>query len=157
MNIILMLASVAAFVSFCIHTFVGGRYAARPLLTSTGLPNAAKWLNYFTWHIVTVHLLVVTAVLACGAAGLVHRDAILLICILAGCVSVTSVAVTLKAGIPSLRFPASYVLGATAALSLRGATGSKQSRQLSPTQRDCARARMILKAVIGSIIRGRGC
>lgn len=121
MSPMLILASVAAFISFCVHTFVGGRYAARPLLAATSLPRATIWLNYFTWHIVTVHLLVFTAVLACGAFGLVHRDAILLVSILAACVSITSVAVTLKAGIPPLRFPASYLLGATAALSLFGA------------------------------------
>ena len=121
MNAVLVLASLSAFVSFCVHTFVGGRYAARPLLAATDLPRAAIWLNYLTWHIVTVHLLVFTIVLACGAAGLVHRDAILLVGILAACVSATSVAVTLKAGISPLRFPASYLLGVTAALSIWGA------------------------------------
>lgn len=122
MNSVLFLAAVSAFVSFCVHTFVGGRYAAKPLLVATALPRASVWLNYFTWHIVTVHLLVFTAVLACGAADIVHHDAIVLVGILAACVSVTSVAVTLKAGIPPLRFPASYLLGVTAALSLWGAT-----------------------------------
>ena len=121
MSLVLTLASLLAFVSFCVHTFVGGRYAARPLLADTNLPRATIWLNYFTWHIVTVHLAVYTAVLAAGAAGLVHRDAILLVAILAACVSVTSVAVTLKAGISPVRFPASYLLGLTAALSVWGA------------------------------------
>ena len=100
---------------------VGGRYAARPLLAATDLPRAAIWLNYLTWHIVTVHLIVFTIVLACGSAHLVHRDAVVLVGILAACVSVTSVAVTLKAGISPLRFPASYLLGVTAALSIWGA------------------------------------
>ena len=121
MNAVLVLASLSAFVSFCVHMFVGGRYAARPLLAATDLPRAAIWLNYLTWHIVTVHLIVFTIVLACGSAHLVHRDAVVLVGILAACVSVTSVAVTLKAGISPLRFPASYLLGATAALSIWGA------------------------------------
>lgn len=121
MNLILGLASAAALVSFGVHTFVGGRYAARPLLGAIGLPVATIWLNYFTWHIVTVHLLVFAAVLAAGAVGLVHRDAVLLVAILAACVSLTSVAVTLKASIAPLRFPASYLLGVTAALAFWGA------------------------------------
>lgn len=122
MTSVLTLASVSAFVSFCVHTFVGGRYAARPLLAATTLPRATVWLNYFTWHIVTVHLAIYTAVLAAGAAGMVHRDAILLVAILAASVSVTSIAVTLKAGISPLRFPASYLLAVTSALSFWGAT-----------------------------------
>lgn len=120
MNVVLVLASASALVSFCVHTFVGGRYAAQPLLAARDLPRATIWLNYFTWHIVTVHLAVYTAVLAAGAIGEVHRDAILLVSILAACVSVTSIAVTLKAGIPPYRFPASYLLAATAILSFWG-------------------------------------
>lgn len=121
MNITLVLASAAGFISFFVHTFVGGRYAARPLLRSTELPKATIWLNYFTWHIVTVHLAVFSVVLACGAFGSIHRDALLLVSVLAACVAATSVAVTLKAGIHPLRFPASYLLGITAGLSFWGA------------------------------------
>ena len=122
MSLVLSVAAVSAFASFCVHTLVGGRYAARPLLAATSLPKATVWLNCLTWHIVTVHLLVFAAVLACGAAGIVHHDAIVLVGILAACVSVTSVTVTLKAGISPHRFPASYLLGVTAALSLWGAS-----------------------------------
>ena len=121
MNITLALAAAAGFISFIVHTFVGGRYAARPLLRSTDLPKATIWLNYFTWHIVTVHLAVFSVVLACGGVGLIHRHALLLVSVLAACVATTSVAVTLKAGIHPLRFPASYLLGVTAVLAFWGA------------------------------------
>lgn len=121
MNWILALSAIAAFVSFCVHTFIGGRYAAAPLLASVELPKATIWLNYMTWHIVTVTLLASAAVLACAAVALVHDDAVLLIAILAAGISVLSVAVTLRAGIPVHRFPASYLLGATAVLAFWGA------------------------------------
>lgn len=114
-------ATLTAAVSFCVHTFVGGRFAARPLLDSSALPEATIWLNYFTWHVCTVWLAVLTALFACGAAGLVHRDAVILCSILAACISITSVAVTIKARIAIHRFPASYLLAITAVLGLWGA------------------------------------
>lgn len=114
------LASLAAFASFLVHTFVGGRYASRPLLEARELPKATVWLNYFTWHIATVHLFIMAAVLAAGAVGLVDRDAVFLVGVLAASISVLSIAVTLKANIPPLRFPASYLLGLTSILAFAG-------------------------------------
>lgn len=120
MTPLLVLAALAAFISFLVHTFVGGRYAAQPLLDARELPKATIWLNYFTWHIATIHLLTMAAVLAAGAVGLVHRDAVFLVGVLAASISILSIAVTLKARIPPLRFPASYLLGLTAALTFLG-------------------------------------
>ena len=117
---ILAAACVAAIVTFAVHTFVGGRYAARPLLADTRLPRASKWLNYFCWHVVTVLLAILAAVLGAGALGQVHADAIRLVAVIAASISVTSVAVTLKAGIPPLRFPATYLLAIVAGLAAWG-------------------------------------
>lgn len=119
MNPIVLLAALAALISFFVHTFVGGRYAVSPLLESA-LPKATIWLNYFCWHIVTLTLLVSAAVLGCVAIGLLHRDAGLVVAIIASCISVLSVVVTLRAGIPIHRFPASYLLGSTAVLAFWG-------------------------------------
>ena len=50
-------AAVLSLITFGVHTFVGGKYVARPLLASNELPKASLWLNYFTWHMATVMLL----------------------------------------------------------------------------------------------------
>lgn len=121
MNVVLLFAALAALVTFCVHTFIGGRFAAVPLLAARGLSKATIWLNHMTWHMITVQLAVFAAVLAAAALGLVQRDAVLLIAILAASGSVMSIAVTLRAGIPVWRFPASYLLATVAALSAWGA------------------------------------
>ena len=120
---ILAAAALMALVSFAIHTFVGGPYATKPLLAATGLPKATIWLNYFTWHIVTLFLLIMSVVLAGGAAGAVHHDAIVLVGVTAAMISMLSVAVTFKARIRPWQFPASYLLGTTALLTFWGASG----------------------------------
>ncbi len=51
-------------VTFAVHFFVGGKYVATPLLNSTCLPPASKWLNYFCWHVVSVLLLLEIAAFA---------------------------------------------------------------------------------------------
>jgi hypothetical protein len=43
-----------SFVTFIIHTFIGGPRVAKPLLENNNLPKASKWLNYYTWHITTI-------------------------------------------------------------------------------------------------------
>jgi len=120
MNPWLFAASAGAIVSFCVHTFIGGRFAARPLLHSTNLPKATIWLNYFTWHIVTALLLVLAGVFGVGAFGRIHTDAVLVCALIAALISMISIAVTLRAGIAVHRFPASYLLGATATLAFAG-------------------------------------
>lgn len=119
MNYLLLAASAGAIVSFCVHTFIGGRFAVRPLLKAS-LPKATIWLNYFTWHIVTALLLILSGVFALGAFGRLHQDAVLVCASIAASISILSIAVTLRAGLGVHRFPASYLLGATAALAFFG-------------------------------------
>lgn len=116
----LLAAAAMALVSFGVHTFIGGRYAARPLLAARRLPPATIWLNYLCWHIVTVLLLILMATFLAGAFGRVAPDAILLATIIAASISIVSLVVTLKAGIAPYRFPASYLLGATALFGVLG-------------------------------------
>lgn len=121
MNFFLLAASAIAAVAFVVHTFVGGRYAAPPLMAS-GLPPATIWLNYLCWHIVTALLAILAVALAAGASGAVSADAAALAGVIAGSIAIVSVAVTLKAGIAPLRFPASYLLGSVALLTFAGLT-----------------------------------
>ena len=116
-NLYLDLAAFVCLIAFFVHTFVGERFAARPLLACEELPRPSKWLNFLCWHIVTVHLLILACWLGAAAFGWVGREAVLLIAMLTGTISLVSIAVTLKAGIAPYRFPASYMLGLVAALS----------------------------------------
>lgn len=56
MNIYLLLASIASFGTFTLHTWVGGPATAGPLLASDDLKATAKYTNYYCWHLVTIVL-----------------------------------------------------------------------------------------------------
>lgn len=102
-------ASVLSLATFCVHTFVGGRFAARPLLDAHDFHKASRWLNYFTWHMATVMLLVMTGGFAWAA---VHADALdvaLLLALMAALFSPLCAWVALKGGIAPWRFPASWL------------------------------------------------
>ena len=58
-------AAVFAGLTCLIHTILGGRDAARPLLNSKDLQTVPKLTNYYCWHIVTI-------VLALMSAGYAH-------------------------------------------------------------------------------------
>ncbi|WP_306015870.1 hypothetical protein [Oceanicaulis sp. MMSF_3324] len=55
MNTWLLVAAVLSAGICWLHTFVGGRRIARPLLTAP-LPSKPKHTSYFCWHIVTLVL-----------------------------------------------------------------------------------------------------
>lgn len=61
MNIAFAIAGVLALATGGIHTFLGGKEAAVPLLASKLLP-VPKFTNYYTWHMVTITLFA----MACG-------------------------------------------------------------------------------------------
>jgi ABC-type multidrug transport system fused ATPase/permease subunit len=121
MNIWLILATVAAFATFNVHTFVGTRFAVPPLVAAESqLPKAAIWLNYLCWHIVTAMLLVLTFALGVVTMSWLSRDVALVAGLLFITVSLVSLIATSKGGIPFYRFPASYLGAISAALSLAG-------------------------------------
>lgn len=107
------IASGLAAVTFCVHTFVGGIYVARPLLFDIDLPRAAKWLAYYCWHIATV-LLAFTA-LGFLAEGIWPSDKRLSIFLTITCfaTSALSVYVARKGEIHPLRFPSTSLLALT--------------------------------------------
>jgi hypothetical protein len=46
MNAWFLAAALASALTCAVHTFAGGVAVARPLLASSALPPASKWLNY---------------------------------------------------------------------------------------------------------------
>ena len=111
---ILWVASGLALLTFGVHTFVGGKVVARPLLADRSLPRASKWLNYFCWHVVTLLLAAMTVALGYSAAtGQGTELAAFLGLLSIGC-SALSAGVALRAGINPLRFPSTSLFFAVA-------------------------------------------
>ena len=117
MNIpLLWSASVLAALTFCVHTFVGGRSVARPLLNDAGLPPVSKWLNYMCWHMTTIML--VWCAVALGLAALMPGQELLVILVtgLAGACSLWSAILARLGGFHPLRLPSTSLLGGLAIL-----------------------------------------
>src|SRR6478735_10545487 len=64
MNPWLGAAALAAFSTFLIHTFVGGRLIARPLLAARDLPRVPRLTVYYCWHMVSLLLFGMAVALA---------------------------------------------------------------------------------------------
>ncbi|TDR41212.1 hypothetical protein DFR29_111124 [Tahibacter aquaticus] len=67
MNAWLVAASLAAFATFLVHTFVGGRQIAAPLLQARSLARIPRLTVYYCWHMVTLLLLAMAAALGWAA------------------------------------------------------------------------------------------
>lgn len=67
MNAWLIAAAAAAFATFLVHTFVGGRLIAAPLLQARALARIPRFTVYYCWHMVTVLLLAMAAALGWAA------------------------------------------------------------------------------------------
>lgn len=67
MNSFLLAASAASFVTFSIHTWLGGPAVAKPLLASTDMRDVPKFTNYYCWHLVTITLFVMGLAFAWAA------------------------------------------------------------------------------------------
>ena len=115
-------AGATAFMTFCVHTFIGGIHVARPLLADQGLPRAAKWLAYYCWHLVTLMLAALTLVFAAMAARFVAFDIALPLSIFCLCCSALSIAVAMRGRIAPLRFPSTSLFAVLGLLGLAGAT-----------------------------------
>ena len=123
MNIGFAAAAVLSLITFGVHTFVGGQYAARPLLAATDFHRASRWLNYFTWHMVTVMLLVMAAGFAWAAIAPEAWPAALILTVMAALFSPLCVWVAMKGGIAPHRFPASWLFALIVGASLWGLFG----------------------------------
>ncbi len=67
MNPWLVAAALAAFATFVIHTVVGGREIAGPLLAARDLARIPRLTVYYCWHMVTILLLAMALALAWAA------------------------------------------------------------------------------------------
>ena len=113
-------ASLLALLTFAVHTFVGGIYVARPLLTVEGLSRASRWLNYYCWHMTTLTLLVMAGMFAWSALEPTARGYGVLFTAMAAAFSVLCVAVALKGGVRPYRFPPTSLFAAVAAAGVWG-------------------------------------
>ena len=109
-------AAIASLTTFAVHTFIGGRLVARPLLTDRSLPKAAKWLAYYCWHITTVLLAAMATAYAYAAWSGEARDLTIGVTILALLLSVLSAGVAMRGRINPFRFPSTSLFAVTACL-----------------------------------------
>ena len=114
------LAALLSLVTFGVHTFVGGKFAARPLLAVERFDKASRWLNYMTWHMVTALLLIFPAGYAWAALRPEAVEVAILLTVLAALLSLISVWVALKGGIQPWQFPSSWLFAMIAAAGVGG-------------------------------------
>jgi hypothetical protein len=93
---------------------------ARPLLASSALPPASKWLNYYCWHLVTLSLLGMALGFGWCADRSDANDLAMFLAVLAALSSGLSIAVALKAGVGPWRFPSTTLFALIAVLAFAG-------------------------------------
>lgn len=113
-------AAIASAMTFIVHTFIGGREVARPLLADRGLPKEVKWLSYYCWDIATILLAAMFAAYAWAAWSGEARDLAFAVTALAAALSVLSVWVALKGDINPFHFPSTSLFAVTACLGAAG-------------------------------------
>ena len=113
-------AALSSAITFAVHTFIGGRFVARPLLADRSLPKPARWLAYYCWHITTVLLATMAASYGWAAWNGGQQDLAIATTGLAALLSALSIAVALKGRINPLRFPSTSLFALTACLGAAG-------------------------------------
>lgn len=119
-------AAAMAIITFFVHTFIGGRFVARPLLADTHLPKASKWLSYYCWHITTLTIAYLSAAFAWlyFTTQANERTLLAFLAALTTSLSVLSAFVALKGRIHPLRFPSTSLFAMTAILAWTAALQS---------------------------------
>ena len=111
-------AVVMSFITFVVHTFIGGPRVAKPLLENTNLPIASKWLNYYTWHITTIFTLLMGGAYAYVALNPEKSELVVFLTILTGSFSILSAVVAIKGQINPFRFPSTSLFASVCLLGL---------------------------------------
>lgn len=104
-------AAAVSFVTFVGHTFVGGPQVAKPVLAARELPDQAKWLAYFCWHVTTLAVLAASGGFAYVA---LHPDRPELAIFLTGLnalIWVLSLGITVFGKVGALRNPGVWLFG----------------------------------------------
>jgi hypothetical protein len=121
MNVTLIwAASAMSFITFAVHTFIGGPRVAGPLLATTHLPPASKWLNYYCWHITTIFLLAMGFGYAYVAVHPDRPELAVFLSALSAALSILSAVVALKGSISPFRFPSTSLFASIFLLGLAG-------------------------------------
>lgn len=115
---LLWAAAIMSFITFIVHTFIGGPKVAAPLLADTGLPIASKWLNYYCWHITTIVTFVMGFAYAYVALHTEKIELVVFLSILNVSFAILSVAVALKGHINPFRFPSTSLFASVAILGI---------------------------------------
>lgn len=116
--IILWIAVGMSFLTFLVHTFIGGPRVAGPLLKNTSLPIASKWLNYYCWHITTIYTLLMGGAYAYVALNPNRPEMVVFLSILNTALAILSAVVAVKAGINPFRFPSTSLFGTVSLLGI---------------------------------------
>ncbi len=113
---ILWAAVVMSFVTFLVHTFIGGPRVAEPLLANTSLPIASKWLNYYCWHITSIYTFSMGGAYAYVALNPNRPELVVFLSILNTALAFLSAAVAIKGGINPFRFPSTSLFASVSLL-----------------------------------------
>lgn len=112
-------ASAAALATCAAHTFVGGRFFARPLLASD-LRRVVKQTLYYCWHMATLAILVMSGAFAWAAADPAQANAAVIATALAGAFLILNAGQNLLMGNSFARHPQWALFLITAALGAAG-------------------------------------
>ena len=115
---ILWAAAAMSFITFMVHTFIGGPKVAGPLLENTTLPIASKWLNYYCWHITTIYTFLMGGAYAYVALNPNKIELVVFLSLLNFSLAILSALVAIKGNINPFRFPSTSLFASVSALGI---------------------------------------
>lgn len=119
MQVTILWATVAmSFVTFLVHTFIGGPRVAGPLLKDTSLPIASKWLNYYCWHVTTIYTFLMGVAYAYVALNPEKLELVVFLSILNTALALLSATVAIKGNINPFRFPSTSLFASVSILGI---------------------------------------
>lgn len=109
MNVWLFSASVVTAAIWGIHTFLGGRSIAQPLISANDLESVPKWTQYYCWHVVTITLAVMAIGLGYAAFVPDASDIAILIGLLAAAFSVFGLILPKRVNVSYAEMPQGFL------------------------------------------------
>lgn len=116
--LILWTAVVISFITFLVHTFVGGPIVAKPLLENKSIPIASKWLNYYCWHITTIYTFLMGGAYAYVALNPDKPELVVFLSILNTSFALLSAFIAIKGNINPFRFPSTSLFATVSVLGI---------------------------------------